>query len=176
VRSSLNVAAVSVTPQIAYANNLAVERGALVTKVEPDGPAAIAGLEPGDVITAVQGVAIRDLHDLHERLAPHRVGETLEVAVPRGAQVVLDAPVRFVNRTDRDIHVDLLGPEGEHHVVNVPGRIWAAFPRPGRHPFVVHVASTGREIGRGIVEVAQEARTGPPVCGWISVEGVCIEP
>jgi S1-C subfamily serine protease len=83
VRPSLAVSAVSVTPQVAYANDLAVERGALVTKVEPDGPAAAAGIKVGDVITAVSGESIRHLHDLHERLARRRVGDTIEVLVWR---------------------------------------------------------------------------------------------
>jgi hypothetical protein len=114
--------------------------------------------------------------------APVGAADVTEIVVetdgvrPPVAHVALDAPVRFVNRTRRDIHVDLLGPEGEHHVVNVPGRIWAAFHRPGRHPFVVHAVSTGREIARGVVEVAEDVpRKGPPVCGWITVEGICIE-
>jgi hypothetical protein len=95
---------------------------------------------------------------------------------PPVAHALLDAPVRFVNRTGRDIHVEFLGEEGQHHVVNVPGRIWAAFHRPGRHPFVVHAVSSGREIARGVVEVSEDVpRTEPPECGWITVEGVCIE-
>ncbi len=114
--------------------------------------------------------------------APAGAADVTEIVVeadgvrPPVAHVALDVPVRFVNRTRRDIHVELLGPEGEHHVVNVPARIWASFHRPGRHPFVVHAVRSGREIARGVVEVAEEApRTSPPVCGWITVEGVCIE-
>jgi S1-C subfamily serine protease len=88
-RPSLAVSAVSVTPQVAYANDLTVERGALVTKVDPGGPAAIAGVEAGDIITAIHGEAIRNLHDLHERLARHRVGETIDVAVWRDGRMLV---------------------------------------------------------------------------------------
>lgn len=95
---------------------------------------------------------------------------------PPAAHATLDAPVRFVNRTNSDIHVEFLGDQGEHHVVNVPGRISAIFHRPGRHPFVVHVSSTGRELARGVVDVPEDpTRNGLPVCGWITVEGVCFE-
>lgn len=95
---------------------------------------------------------------------------------PPVAHVALDAPIRFVNRTNRDIHVEFLGNQGEHHVVNVPGRISAVFHRPGRHPFVVHVAGTGRELARGVVDVPEDpARNGIPVCGWITVESICYE-
>jgi S1-C subfamily serine protease len=92
VRPSLAVSAVSVTPQVAYANDLTVERGALVTKVEPGGPAALAGVEAGDIITAVHDEAIRNLHDLHGRLARHRVGGTIDLTVWRdGRTLVLRA-------------------------------------------------------------------------------------
>ncbi len=92
VRPSLAVSAVSVTPQIAYANNLSVERGALVTKVEAAGPGAIAGMDVGDIVTAIQGQSVRNLHDLHERLARHRTGATVDVTVHRsGRSFVLRA-------------------------------------------------------------------------------------
>ena len=95
---------------------------------------------------------------------------------PPAAHATLDVPVRFVNRTNGDIHVEFLGDRGEHHVVNVPGQISAVFHRPGRHPFVVHVGGTGRELARGVVDVPEDpARSGPPVCGWITVERICYE-
>jgi serine protease Do len=83
VRPSLGLSAVSVTPQIAYANDLPVERGALVTKLDSAGPGALAGMEVGDIVTAIDGRPIRSLHDLHERLAGLPVGATVEVAVCR---------------------------------------------------------------------------------------------
>jgi hypothetical protein len=95
---------------------------------------------------------------------------------PVAARARLDAPVRFVNRTNSDIHVEFIGEQGEHHVVNVPGRISAVFHRPGRHPYVVHAANTGAELARGVVDVPEDpARNGLPVCGWITVEGICFE-
>jgi serine protease Do len=92
VRPSLGLDAVSLTPQIAYANNLPIERGALVTRVEAAGPAEGAGLRPGDVVTVVDGQPVRDLHHLHESLGRRRAGETVEMAVWReGATLVLQA-------------------------------------------------------------------------------------
>ncbi|MBI4636166.1 MAG: trypsin-like peptidase domain-containing protein [Candidatus Rokubacteria bacterium] len=85
VRPSLGIVAVSVTPQVAYANELPMERGALVVRVEDGGPADAAGLKPGDVITAVAGKAVRDLHHFHEALVGHRIGETVAVTLWRDA-------------------------------------------------------------------------------------------
>ena len=88
VRPSLGLVAVSVTPQIAYANDLPVERGALVLRVDAGGPAETAGLGPGDVITAVAGRPVKDLHHFHEAISRHRIGETVEVSRWRAGQSV----------------------------------------------------------------------------------------
>ncbi len=93
VRPTLGLQAVSVTPQRAYANGLPVERGALVTQVEPGGPAEAAGVRPGDVITAVGGQPVRDLHHFHAALERGRVGEALEVRIWRDGQTLSVRPV-----------------------------------------------------------------------------------
>ena len=92
VRPSLGLDAVSVTPQVAYANELPMERGALVVRVDEGGAADVAGLKPGDVIVAVAGRAVRDLHHLHETLGRHTIGEAVEVTIRRdGGTLTLKA-------------------------------------------------------------------------------------
>jgi S1-C subfamily serine protease len=83
VRPSLEFEAVSVTPQVAYANDLPVEGGALVLRVEPGGAAEAAGLEAGDVITAIGGESIEDLHHLHRVLMRRRIGDAVDVTLWR---------------------------------------------------------------------------------------------
>jgi S1-C subfamily serine protease len=87
-RASLGVVAVSLTPQVAYANDLPIERGALVTRVEPGGPGDVAGLRPGDVITSFDGKRVRDLHEVHDELSRHRGGQTVEIVVWREGQTL----------------------------------------------------------------------------------------
>jgi serine protease Do len=92
VRPSLGLDAVSLTPQVAYANGLPIERGALVIRIEAGGPADGAGLRPGDAITVVDGRLVRDLHHFHESLGRRRVGDTVEMTVWReGVTLVLRA-------------------------------------------------------------------------------------
>jgi serine protease Do len=87
-RTSLGLFAVSLTPQLADVYDLQVERGALVKRVEADGPAERAGLEPGDVITAVDGRLVRDLHQLHDETARRKVGDSVTLRVWRGGQTL----------------------------------------------------------------------------------------
>ena len=96
---------------------------------------------------------------------------------PPVLQVSLQARVTFVNRSGRTVHVEFLGDQGEHHVVQVPGRIAATFLRPGRHPYVVHFYAPSARDLRGVVEVG--AGAGPPAepyaCAGTALGGICLE-
>jgi serine protease Do len=87
VRPTLGLVAVSVTPQIAFANDLKAERGALVVEVDSAGP-AVGDIRVGDVITAVDGHRVRDLHEYHAVLWRRRPGETVEIALDRDGEPV----------------------------------------------------------------------------------------
>jgi regulator of sigma E protease len=75
-------------PVIAFVVTLAmgVQRPiAVVGAVEEGSPAAIAGLAPGDRVTAVDGQAVRWWDDLEEEIR-ERPGDRLALAVERGGQ------------------------------------------------------------------------------------------
>jgi S1-C subfamily serine protease len=57
--------------------------GVLVLNVEATGPAASAGVRPGDVIVALDGMPIAGIDDLHRVLSDDRIGRTLELTVLR---------------------------------------------------------------------------------------------
>ncbi|HEY3505088.1 MAG TPA: trypsin-like peptidase domain-containing protein [Actinocatenispora sp.] len=57
--------------------------GALVVTVTGGGPAAKAGIKPGDVITAVGGTQVQDVAELTTALSAHKPGDTVEVTINR---------------------------------------------------------------------------------------------
>ena len=57
--------------------------GALLAQVEPDGPAARAGLLPGDVVIRLDGVEVNGVDDLIRVLDRDRIDRTLEMDVLR---------------------------------------------------------------------------------------------
>jgi serine protease Do len=75
---------------IATRNSLSVTKGAWITAggngtaVEAGSPAATAGLQENDVITAVDGTAVDTNHPLIELLGSHAPGETVTLTVRRG--------------------------------------------------------------------------------------------
>jgi serine protease Do len=62
-------------------------KGALVVAVEPEGPAAKAGVKPGDILVAIQGRPIDDSNRLPRLVASLKPGTTAELKVIRDGQV-----------------------------------------------------------------------------------------
>jgi serine protease DegS len=68
--------------------------GVLVTNLYVQGPARAAGLRPGDIVLAIDGVEVRNAQDTLARVASAAPGGRLRLRVQRGAQVAeLDVPV-----------------------------------------------------------------------------------
>jgi Do/DeqQ family serine protease len=82
-RGRIGVAIQDVTPGLAQALELAVDRGALVTQTEPGSPSAQAGIEAGDVIVAIDGEPIDSSADLRNEVGLVRAGEAIDVTLVR---------------------------------------------------------------------------------------------
>lgn len=80
----LGVQTQAVTPELKSRLNLGADRGALVTEVVPDSPAAKAGLKTDDVITAVNGKEVADPRQLREAVRQAGVGKEVTLKVARG--------------------------------------------------------------------------------------------
>lgn len=64
VRGYIAVQIQEVTPEIAESLGLKATRGALVAEPQANGPAAKAGIQAGDVITAINGREVVDARDV----------------------------------------------------------------------------------------------------------------
>lgn len=89
--------------ELAASLGLDTPRGALITEVAPESPAELAGLVSGDVVTAIDGVAVQDPEALNYRIATKPVGSKAELTLWRsGAEMVaslpLDAPPSVADR------------------------------------------------------------------------------
>ena len=82
-RGWLGVAIAPVTPETARRLGVPDARGALVAELAPGGPAAAAGLQPGDVIVAFEGRPIRRADELPRLTARAPVGAAVELRLLR---------------------------------------------------------------------------------------------
>jgi 2-alkenal reductase len=77
-------APVGIDPVLAAQHNLPVDHGVYVTEVTPGSPAAEAGIQPGDIITAIDGEPIDQTHPFEEFLFEYGPGDTAELTIQRG--------------------------------------------------------------------------------------------
>src|SRR5437899_6508949 len=85
-RGYLGVMIQEVTPDLGKAFHLPSAEGALVGDVTPDSPGAKAGLQKGDVVTALNGQKISDTFDLRLRISPTAPGTVVKLDVYRNGQ------------------------------------------------------------------------------------------
>ncbi|HVW74981.1 MAG TPA: DegQ family serine endoprotease [Rhizomicrobium sp.] len=82
-RGYLGVNIQSVTPDIASSLGIKDSKGAMVAEVVPNGPAAKAGFEQGDIITAIDGQSVEDATDLTRKVANVPAGQAATFTVSR---------------------------------------------------------------------------------------------
>jgi S1-C subfamily serine protease len=87
-RAVLGVAGQDVDPRVAAAYGLDEEAGALLLRIEPGSSAAEAGLEPGDLVTAVDGGAITSMAELAVAIRERDPGDQLRLEVVRSGETL----------------------------------------------------------------------------------------
>jgi serine protease Do len=83
VRGYLGVGIQNITPALVDSFNLKTNKGALVSDVVEDAPAAKAGLKQGDVITAINGQNVTDANSLKLQVSTFAPGTKLNLEVLR---------------------------------------------------------------------------------------------
>ncbi|MCU0832139.1 MAG: Do family serine endopeptidase [Rhizobiaceae bacterium] len=85
-RGFIGVRIQPLTDEISESLGLQSTEGALVASVVPDGPAAAAGIEPGDVILSVDGSGVENPRDLTRRIGAIKPGASATIEVLRNGE------------------------------------------------------------------------------------------
>jgi serine protease Do len=91
----MGIVGVTLSRGIASHYRLAVDKGALLVEV-PRGPSQRAGLQPGDVIVAIDDSEINSMEDLRRKILRAKVGRKLKVRIFRNRDI-LEAYVELVS-------------------------------------------------------------------------------
>ena len=84
VRPYLGIRWEWLTPDVAAANGLAVSYGAYITEVTPNSPAAVSGLQQGDVLVGMDGTPFDEANFFLNLLLQHAPGDAVTLVVKRG--------------------------------------------------------------------------------------------
>ncbi|HVS77490.1 MAG TPA: PDZ domain-containing protein, partial [Steroidobacteraceae bacterium] len=147
VRGKIGVTIQEVTADLADSFGLNSPRGALVSSVESKGPAAAAGIRPGDVVLAVDGHSIDHFGELSSRISAMRPGSEATLMLWR-------------DRKDQTVHVRVeeLKEQQAAQARN------AARPKP--------VIRKPNQLGLTIRQLAPQEKAEARTSGSLVVEGV----
>ncbi len=82
-RAILGISIDNVTSELVKEKNLEKIEGVYVAGVDPNGGAAAAGMKEGDVITAINNVAVNSISELQEQVSKFRPNDQVNVSVVR---------------------------------------------------------------------------------------------
>jgi len=100
VRGWIGVEIQDITPDIADSFSLKSTKGALIAGVLQDGPAARAGIRPGDILQAVNGRAVTSSSELLDQISALEPGASAKISLLR-QQTGLNLNVRIGQRPPR---------------------------------------------------------------------------
>lgn len=98
-RAYLGVDIASMDTNVAQQLELDYTQGVAVVRLDPEGSAANAGVQPKDVITRINGKNVTSVAELRELVGRSKVGETLNLTLVREGKT-LDLPVRMKTRNN----------------------------------------------------------------------------
>ena len=108
-RGEVGVTAQTITPLLAEALGLGVDRGVILSDVAAGSPAARAGLQPGDVVLTLDGKAMENGRQFRINVYARGVGEQVALSIRRGDRT-LPVRVQVVERPGGSSRLsDLIG-------------------------------------------------------------------
>lgn len=95
-RPMLGLRYITITPELAAANRMSVDKGALITRgasaselaITPGGPADRAGIKENDIITTLDGKTIDENTTIPSVLKSHNPGDTIKAKLLRAGKTI----------------------------------------------------------------------------------------
>jgi serine protease Do len=154
-RGEIGLTAQTITPPLAKGLKLPRDWGVLVADVDPDGPAAGAGIKIGDIIASLDGKQMENARQLQVDIYQHRMSDKVNMQLIRGSQTlstevevveVANDPMRFADLvTPENNMVPRLGILG----IAIDKRLAEMLPEL-RYPFgIVVAAGSAKDLGSG---------------------------
>lgn len=159
VRGMIGVTIQEVTADLADSFGLSSPRGALVSSVARKGPAAAAGIQPGDVVLAVDGHAIEQFGDLSSRISAMRPGSQVTLTLWRDRRDET-VRVRVVELKEPRAAEAQSGAARPAPVVHRPNRLGLAV-RPLEPQEKAQVQTSGNLVVEGVAGAAEFAGVEP---------------
>lgn len=78
-RGLLGVTTQDLTPELVNAFDLENKQGAVISRIESNSPAARAGLEPGDIIVAINNKPAKNSYDIRNMIGLMQIGEQVNI-------------------------------------------------------------------------------------------------
>lgn len=129
-RLQLGVAYRTLTPEIARREGLAVGEGAWIQRVVPHSPADDAGLQMGDIITAVDGDKVDYERTLSDRLYAYEAEDRVILTVIRGNEAIEIGVILGADHPDKQRRIIPNVPNIEVPNIDLP-----PFSNQDRSPF-----------------------------------------
>ena len=112
-RGQLGINVQDLTPELAQAFGLSQSHGAAITAVQPKSPAAKAGLEPGDIVLAINDKRVKSSQDVRNIIGMLPLGEEVRLEIQRSGEVQtvkaeVTAP-KIVQEDGQKVHPRLTG-------------------------------------------------------------------
>ncbi|MEP6915997.1 MAG: trypsin-like peptidase domain-containing protein [Acidobacteriota bacterium] len=110
-RGEIGVSTQTITPLMAEALGLTVDAGVVVSDVTANGPAAKAGLEPGDIVLTLDGKPMENGRQFRINVYTRGIGEQVAVEVRRGNRTLTARVPVTERRNDTGQLEALIGPQ-----------------------------------------------------------------
>jgi len=141
----LGVRSIEMTPELRQHFGAPKDAGVLVGTVEPESPAAKAGIQVGDILTAVDGEEVGSTRELSRSVRRHKAGDAVKVDLLRErAKKTLTVTIQEVEGREKEIRIGEFG-RGPH------GFAWKDWER------------SWRDWDHGDFAIAPDAPPVPPV-------------